>query len=252
MNDAIADRGGYLNDTVDADTVSLLNMDSATAREPLRFERGGENRIRYDLHPDDLTEILAEIETANRNADVVILSLHSHEAENGRYNHESIPPAVEKFARKGIDTGADMFCCHGPHRLRGIELYNGAPIFYSLGNFALQYHLIPFFPAESYEALGLDPNSSPIDVQKALGSPVASAVEKQGVVPVCTFKNGDLHEIRLYPIELGVNRNISEHGTPSLATGEVTTEIFRRLSALSDPYGTDIRTRDGVGIIESE
>jgi hypothetical protein len=34
-----------------------------------------------------------------------------------------------------VDAGADAVVGHGPHVLRGIELYRGRPIAYSLGNF---------------------------------------------------------------------------------------------------------------------
>ena len=37
-----------------------------------------------------------------------------------------------------IDAGADLFVGHGPHVLRGIEIYKGAPILYSLGDFIFQ------------------------------------------------------------------------------------------------------------------
>ena len=42
------------------------------------------------------------------------------------------------FARAMIDAGADLFVGHGPHVLRGIEIYKGAPIIYSLGDFIFQ------------------------------------------------------------------------------------------------------------------
>jgi hypothetical protein len=35
-----------------------------------------------------------------------------------------------------LDAGADAVVGHGPHVLRGVEFYQGKPIFYSLGNFA--------------------------------------------------------------------------------------------------------------------
>lgn len=250
MDDSIDDRGRYVDGAADAAAVSLLDLDDGPAGDTIEFQRGEENRITYEFHPDDLAEIRTEIETANRNADAVILSVHSHEGENGRYNDESVPPALERFARDCIDTGVDMFCCHGPHRVRGIELYDGAPIFYSLGNFALQYHAVPFFPTETYEALGLDRNGSPLDVQEALGSPVAGDVEKQGIVPVCSFDDGDLREIRLHPIELGVDRDVAHHGTPVVADGAVAADVLERLSTLSDAYGTDIRTQEGIGTVE--
>ena len=41
-------------------------------------------------------------------------------------------------AHWAIDQGADLFAGHGPHFLRGIEIYKNRPIFYSLGNFIFQ------------------------------------------------------------------------------------------------------------------
>lgn len=40
------------------------------------------------------------------------------------------------FAHAAIDAGADLVIGHGPHVLRGLELYKGRLIAYSLGNFA--------------------------------------------------------------------------------------------------------------------
>ena len=42
---------------------------------------------------------------------------------------------VEVVARTAIDAGADIVLGSGPHVLRKIEVYRGAPIAYSLGNF---------------------------------------------------------------------------------------------------------------------
>ncbi len=46
------------------------------------------------------------------------------------------PTARQKdLAHKFMDAGADLILGHHPHRLNGVEIYNGKPIFYSLGNF---------------------------------------------------------------------------------------------------------------------
>ncbi len=42
---------------------------------------------------------------------------------------------LRRWARVVIDAGADAVVGHGPHVLRGVEFYQGRPIFYSLGNF---------------------------------------------------------------------------------------------------------------------
>jgi hypothetical protein len=43
---------------------------------------------------------------------------------------------LRRFARDVIDAGADLVLGHGPHVLRGMEVYNERLIAYSLGNFA--------------------------------------------------------------------------------------------------------------------
>ena len=43
---------------------------------------------------------------------------------------------LRKFARDVIDSGADAVIGHGPHILRGMEVYKNRLIAYSLGNFA--------------------------------------------------------------------------------------------------------------------
>ena len=43
---------------------------------------------------------------------------------------------LRKFARDVIDSGADLVLGHGPHVLRGMEVYQNKLIAYSLGNFA--------------------------------------------------------------------------------------------------------------------
>ena len=43
---------------------------------------------------------------------------------------------LRSFARTVIDAGADLVIGHGPHVPRGVEVYNGRLVAYSLGNFA--------------------------------------------------------------------------------------------------------------------
>ena len=46
---------------------------------------------------------------------------------------------VYRFAHHCIDAGADLVFGHGPHVVRGMELYRGRLIAYSLGNFCTPY-----------------------------------------------------------------------------------------------------------------
>ncbi len=79
--------------------------------------------------------------------DVVVVSFHGG-AEGADVTH--IPFAEEEyygeprgdvvwFARGVVDAGADLVVGHGPHVVRGMELYKDRLIAYSLGNFATYY-----------------------------------------------------------------------------------------------------------------
>ena len=50
------------------------------------------------------------------------------------------------FAHQAIDTGADVFVGHGSHFPMGVEIYQGKPIFYSVGIFVFQNETVGFFP----------------------------------------------------------------------------------------------------------
>jgi hypothetical protein len=91
----------------------------------------------------DLAAARALVERASQRADVVVAMMHAG-AEGADRTHT--PAGVERafgenrgdtraFAHAVVDAGADLVVGSGPHVLRGIELYRGRLIAYSLGNF---------------------------------------------------------------------------------------------------------------------
>jgi len=93
---------------------------------------------------NDLDEAERLVRTAKKQADIVIVSFHGG-AEGTDRQH--VPNATEifagekrgnlpAFAHRVIDSGAALVLGHGPHVMRGMELYKGHLIVYSLGNFA--------------------------------------------------------------------------------------------------------------------
>ena len=84
----------------------------------------------------DLKRTVAEIREARRQADIVVVSVHTHEM---RGRDTMVPPEfLETFAHACVDAGASAVIGHGPHQLRGLEIYKGAPVFYSIGNFIFE------------------------------------------------------------------------------------------------------------------
>ncbi len=71
-----------------------------------------------------------EIAGAETFADIVVVSMHSGDEYELEPNERQ-----QAFARAAIDAGADMVVGHHPHVVQGAEIYQGKPIYYSLGNF---------------------------------------------------------------------------------------------------------------------
>lgn len=84
------------------------------------------------------------VQQANKKADIVVVSFHGGAEGTGaqRVPNQTEIFFTEKrgnlplFARTVIDAGADLVLGHGPHVLRGMEIYKDRLIAYSLGNFA--------------------------------------------------------------------------------------------------------------------
>jgi poly-gamma-glutamate synthesis protein (capsule biosynthesis protein) len=211
------------------------------------WERGEQPAIRTTPHERDLERNVRNIQTARRQADLVIMSIHAHEAD---IDVDKPATFLPEWAHACIDAGADIVTGSGPHMMRGIEIYKGKPIFYSLGNLWFEFETVNYLPADSYEMHKLDPLTlTPADVYDQ--SPLA-AFQNDGrywecTLPVCTFSNGELVEIKLHPVTLGYQQPRSRRGTPRLAEPDDATRILDYVSELSKPFGTEVVTRGGIG-----
>ncbi|MFB6299724.1 MAG: CapA family protein [Halobacteriales archaeon] len=232
-------------DFFNADLLSFTNADQFH----LQFEPGDEFAVQRHPYQTDVEMLRRQIEYADRQADWVLVSVHSHEAAGAWINQSSIPTFLETVARDCVDAGADAILGHGAHTLRGIELYNGTPIFYGLGNFVAHIESVERLPASMYMALGLDPTTdTAADVYDRLD--IHDADEYwESVLPVCQLTNEGLRSITLHPIDLGADRPRSQRGTPLRAETDHGEEILDRLVELSSPYGIDISVEDGYGRI---
>jgi len=191
------------------------------------------------VDPGDMIAQAASVRRASRNSDLTLFGVHAHEAD-GR---PEVPSRfLQPFAHSMIDAGADAFIGHGPHVLRGIEIYKNKPIFYSLGNFIFHGESATQIPSEIYRECKVAGND-PSDVfDKVLGG-FSATPYWQTVVPVATFENRKLTALKLYPVTLNPNLSRSMRGTPELAQGEEARQIAR----LSEPFRTPIRFDNGVG-----
>ena len=127
--------------------------------------------------------------------------------------------------------------------LRGIEIYKGKPIFYSLGNFIMQDDLIKLQPQEAYDNFNLPPSATPADFFDARWNANSFGFRGnkkywQSVIaePVFNSKR-ELQAINLYPIALTYSEtNPAGRGQPWPANAEEAREIIDRLATCPSPW----------------
>jgi len=91
-------------------------------------------RVRSYADRQDLASLLDAIATAKERAQIVLVSLHwgIHMVRGSLADYQVA------VAHAAIEAGADAILGHHPHLMKGIGFHRGKPIFYSLGNFAIE------------------------------------------------------------------------------------------------------------------
>ena len=197
--------------------------------------------------PNDMNRILQAIREAKRQANYVLVSIHAHEMQGD--DKEQPAQFLETFAKACIDEGAHAVVGHGPHLIRGIEVYKNRPIFYSLGNFIFQNETLTHLPSDFYQSYDLSHTNTVADgfdvrsKNNSIGLGVNPKVW-ESVLPIWKMENGELTELHLHPLELGFGKKRFERGWPVLSDN---VSILERLAELSAPYGTDIHIEERVG-----
>lgn len=213
------------------------------------IRKGTETSV--NLVPDarDLEGILAQVARARAAAEIVVLSVHSHEPSN-----DSDEPAelFRRLAHQAIDAGAQLVVGHGPHRLRGVEVYGNGAILYSVGNFLYRPEDGQAPPSDPYDA-GIDMYSLAMGMsgrQPARGPATGSDAFWEGIVAVATFDGGALRLLQVHPVDLGWDLPAARRGVPRKPLLARAVTILERLVRLSAPYDTPVRIEDGVGMVE--
>ncbi|MFB6122502.1 MAG: CapA family protein [Haloferacaceae archaeon] len=265
------------------------DRDGAFSFMHMRFAEATDGRppgIYQSLHCGDRRAVLTRIDEAAARADWVVAALHAHQSRDGNRNTSDPPAFLESFARRCVEAGAHAVVVTGPHTLRGVEIHEGRPVFYSLGNFGFHeetIHRVPDAPdadatstvpdvrgddaavgdgsadgGASGEASDEFDGGGPAaagDVSDPSGEAEADASHDvdnwRSVVPACEFgADGTLDELVCYPCTLRPAADGPHRGTPVLATGEEARAILRTLARRSEQFGTTVRLADGVGVVD--
>ena len=198
----------------------------------------------------DLKRIIAEVEDASAIADLVLVSIHSHQIRRTSYRE---PDAfLEEFAHACIDAGAHAVIGGGTHQLKPIELYRGKPIFYSLGNFIFESGMIPKLPADYWDKYNfpIELTVKEAQARKTKGGTIGLETDVDNylsVVPRMEFADdGSLAALDLVPIELQFARERAYKGLPVCADEATSKLILERLIEISQGYGTTFTLENGT------
>lgn len=237
-NDIIR-KEGYLSELPD-DMAELGKM---------RFIAGDRPECKVTLNKTDMARIEKAIYEAKLQADYIIVSIHSHELSGDK--KETPSEFLKEFAHRVIDCGAHAVVGHGPHLLRPIEIYNDRPIFYSLGDFALQLYNVETAPEEFFSKYGLSAATATVhELLKIRSDNFSRGLMEDrrmfmAVIPFWEMEDGRLTSLRLMPIEMKMNGHKSEIGLPRRSDGK---DIEKYLGEMCKEYGTKVKL-DSDGII---
>lgn len=187
---------------------------------------------------NDIARTQKSIEYVLRDCDYAVVMVHSHEIKGD--TDDTPDDFLTEFAHACIDAGACTVIGSGTHQLKGIELYRGKPIFYSIGNFIFQSDSPSVMPADFAERYGC-PKGLSVEEQiarRTKNGTIGLHTDMnnfRSIMPMMTFCDNELTEMELNPLSLDM-----ETGLPMPADEADATYIYDTLSRLSAPYKTQL------------
>ena len=224
-----------------------INIGFESRGYPIVIVPGDRPSITSVIEERDLKDVIKMIGDAKRQADWILVSQHHHLIDG---TDRDLPSkAVEQFARTCVHEGADAYLGTGPHRIQGIEIYEGKPIFYGLPDFIQTRDMGRVSPQQFYEEFGLGFNNTPMDAMDARSMKVTPPPRGSGIV-VANFEKHRVANIRLYPIDPQDKLPRWQMGRPIRADEALSQRIVENWAKLSEPYGTKISYDKGVGTVQ--
>ena len=172
-----------------------------------RYFNATENRA--GTAPLDIEIIREDIKKHKTKSSIVLISIHWGV-------EQTLQPTIiqRRIARQIIDAGADAIVGHHPHWPQGIEIYKGAPIIYSLGNFLNGFY---------------------------------NVIEQDNFFVSLNCKGAEIISLDIIPL---AGRNSRINFRPYQLTGQKGVRQLRLIQRISNPFGTKIEIDNDIGRIK--
>ncbi len=181
---------------------------------------------------EDLARAIAAIEAAKAQADFVALALHWGVPPFWRPRfQDGLADYQIEVGHALIEAGADVIVGHHPHSLQEVEVYQGKPIFYSLGNFIFHHNQ---GPVRETPISRNAPYSVNVDRRNREWSETAVALAELAETGAARYT--------LQPALLDAS------GNPQLLAGDDARALIERLDAMSPR--ANIAFRAGLGHLQ--
>jgi hypothetical protein len=116
-----------------ANRCGVAPLRASTSYEQADWQPGTSPRIITKAFPDDMEAMVEDIQSLRQEVDVLVVSLH--------WGVHFVPSVIAMYqfevGHAAIDAGADIIIGTHAHILKGIEVYKGKAIFFSLCNFCM-------------------------------------------------------------------------------------------------------------------
>lgn len=227
----------------------------------LLIEKGEKAHVRTYANSRDQEALLSQIRDAARRSDFVLASLHTHEGLNENWYADEVPEFIEEYAHRAIEAGASAFVGHGAHFMRGVEIYQGKPIFYNLGSLLMEFEAgESIICPEMYEAYGYGPDAVPSDlhghrIKDRQGKFIGFGSERKfslNILVSFTIQGKDRFDFEILPLDLDTRRdNPLQRGLPFFGDPQAAREVLERLEKTSNKYHTRFVLDESTGVIRA-
>lgn len=175
--------------------------------------------VETQVYEADEAALLQTIKAAKAQADIVLVAIHWGVPYGWvALTQDELAVYQRPLGHAMIDAGASAIFGHHPHVVQGVEYYNGAPIFYSLGNFIFSNDIVT--PGDSMRTY---PPYSWASLQ--------NTISNIGALARVEWSNGKVASCSIVPM------TIMEDGEPVHATAEDAKLLESRMKALSKGRG---------------